>query len=257
MDIRITHVIELSPALMSLLSTTVSGVALASAGTGKPGKPAEAPTTAIPTGGATGDGPQATALKDAGMPAAGAAASDAGPTDNGTLDTGDGPEGIDADGHPFNPALHTGTRTKADLWRMKAGVSRPAPMPGFPKTDAAPTAGAPATENGAASAQSIPGATATEEDEDEFAAFRAAADKASGTDAAAAASVPARKWTDADLGALCNQAAVKFGDPAPVKELIQQFVADGEVPHSRNIADDKREDFAKAVEAKAEITFAG
>jgi len=31
----------------------------------------------------------------------------------------------------------------------------------------------------------------------------------------------------------------------------------GEVPHSRNIAEDKRAAFAAAVEAKAGITFAG
>lgn len=166
---------------------------------------------------------------------------------------------VDAHGHPWSAEMHAATKgtTKEGLWRMKVGVSRPAPMPGFPKTDAAPTAGAPASESGAASAPSTPAATAPVEDEDEFAAFRAAADKSAGTDAAAAASVPARKWTDADLGALCNQAAVKFGDPAPVKAIIQEFVPAGEVPHSRNIPDDKREDFAKAVEAKAEITFAG
>jgi hypothetical protein len=35
---------------------------------------------------------------------------------------------IDADGHAFDPALHTGTKTKAGLWRMKVGVTRPAPV---------------------------------------------------------------------------------------------------------------------------------
>jgi hypothetical protein len=35
---------------------------------------------------------------------------------------------IDADGHTFDPALHTGTKTKAGLWRMKVGVTRPAPV---------------------------------------------------------------------------------------------------------------------------------
>lgn len=34
----------------------------------------------------------------------------------------------DADGHPFDPAMHTGTKTKAGLWRMKVGVARPAPL---------------------------------------------------------------------------------------------------------------------------------
>ena len=42
---------------------------------------------------------------------------------------------IDADGHAYDPALHAATKskTKADLWRMKVGVARPAPAPGFPK----------------------------------------------------------------------------------------------------------------------------
>ena len=73
----------------------------------------------------------------------------------------------------------------------------------------------------------------------------------------AKASVPARKWTDADLGALCNQAAVKMGDPSPIKEIIAEYVPEGEVAHSRNIPDEKRDDFAKAIEAKAGIEFAG
>lgn len=36
---------------------------------------------------------------------------------------------VDAEGHAFDPALHAATRskTKAGLWRMKVGVSRPAP----------------------------------------------------------------------------------------------------------------------------------
>lgn len=32
---------------------------------------------------------------------------------------------VDAAGHPFDPALHTGTKTEAGLWRMKPGVTRP------------------------------------------------------------------------------------------------------------------------------------
>lgn len=49
------------------------------------------------------------------------------------LATGDAP--VDADGWPFDPKLHaaTKTQTKAGLWRMKVGVSRPAAKPGFPK----------------------------------------------------------------------------------------------------------------------------
>lgn len=234
MDIRITHVIELSPALMAMLSASVSGAALAAGGA-----PVRAPNTTTEKPGV----------------AAAAAADPAAAEPAAAVDTGE----VDAGGHPWSPELHASTKgvTKDGYWRMKVGVSRPADLPGFPKTGAAPTAGAPATESGTGSAPSTPVATATVEDEDEFAAFRAAADKSAGADAAAAASVPARKWTDADLGALCNQAAVKFGDPAPVKAIIQEFVPADAVPHSRNIPDDKREAFAKAVEAKAEITFAG
>lgn len=43
------------------------------------------------------------------------------PADTGTAE-------IDADGHVFDPELHTGTKTKAGLWRMKVGVKRPEPM---------------------------------------------------------------------------------------------------------------------------------
>lgn len=60
-----------------------------------------------------------------------------------------------------------------------------------------------------------------------------------------------------ELGALCNQAAVKLGDPAPVKEIIAKFVPEGQVAHSRNIPAEQREAFAKEVETKAGIQFAG
>lgn len=41
---------------------------------------------------------------------------------------------LDAHGHPYDAALHagTGSKTKAGLWRMKVGVSRPDPAPGYP-----------------------------------------------------------------------------------------------------------------------------
>lgn len=41
---------------------------------------------------------------------------------------------IDAYGHVYDPALHAATQsqTKAGLWRMKVGVSRPDPKPGYP-----------------------------------------------------------------------------------------------------------------------------
>jgi len=172
---------------------------------------------------------------------------------------------VDAHGWPWDESLHASTKskTKEGLWRMKVGVTRPEPMPGFPKEatgtssgTASTTATATAQEPAASATASAPTTTA-EDDDDEFAAFRAAAAKADAEDSAAAASIPARKWTDADLGTLCNQAAVKLGDPTPIKEIIGQFVNAGDVAHSRNIPEDKREDFAKAIEAKAGIEFAG
>jgi hypothetical protein len=171
---------------------------------------------------------------------------------------------VDRDGHPWSPDLHasTKTQTKEGLWRMKIGVSRPAPLPGFPKDGA--STGTTGTQNSGTGSQA--GAPATGgnagpatsgEDEDEFAAFRAAADKAGATDAAAAAGVSTvRKWTDGDLGALCNQAAVKLGAPDAVKAVIAQFVPEGQVPHSRNVPEANREAFAQAVEKVAGITFA-
>lgn len=47
---------------------------------------------------------------------------------------------IDADGHPWSAEIHAASKskTKAGLWRMKVGATRPAPLPGFPKGDPAP-----------------------------------------------------------------------------------------------------------------------
>lgn len=159
---------------------------------------------------------------------------------------------VDANGHPWSADLHASTRAKtgAGLWRMKPGATRPEPAPGFPKEDATGTA---STSTEASAGNSASATTATEADDDEFAAFR---DALSG-DAEKTVEVPARKWTDADLGALCNQAAVKLGDPAPVKALIADYTPEGAVAHSRNIPDDKRAEFAAAVEKKAGIEFDG
>lgn len=174
---------------------------------------------------------------------------------------------VDAHGHPWSADLHASTKgkTKDGLWRMKVGVTRPDPLPGFPVADASAATGT-ASETSAPSATlptatevaSAPAAISTEED-DEFAAFREAAAASDTVDQAAAAAAAAqpRVYTDADLGALCNQAAVKLGDPSPIKELIAQYVPEGNVAHSRNIPEDKRAEFVAAVEAKAGIEFAG
>ena len=171
---------------------------------------------------------------------------------------------IDAHGHPWSAKLHASTKgkTKDGLWRMKVGVSRPDPLPGFPVDNGAGTGTSSETPTPSATSQdataAAPAPAPTAEADDEFAAFREAAAASNAADAAAAASAPtARSWSDADLGALCNQAAVKLGDPSPIKEIIAQYVPTGEVAHSRNIPADKREAFAKAVEEKAGIEFAG
>lgn len=175
---------------------------------------------------------------------------------------------VDTGGWLWSADLHASTKrkTKDGYWRMKVGVTRPADKPGFPVASGAgaaaaaspePSPSASAGDAGAAAASGAAASSPQVEEDDEFAAFREAAAKSDATDAAAAAAAPARKWTDADLGALCNQAAVKLGDPAPIKGLIAEYVAEGEVAHSRNIAEDKRAAFAAAVEAKAGISFAG
>jgi hypothetical protein len=169
---------------------------------------------------------------------------------------------VDAHGHPWNAELHASTKgtTKEGLWRMKVGVSRPDPMPGFPKDTGTPTNGAdtkPAPSAASQAATEPAPAQADTSEDDEFAAFRNAAAAVDEADATAKASVPPRTWTDADLGALCNQAAVKLGDPDPVRALIAEHIPEGVVAHSRNIPEESRETFAKAVEAKAGIEFAG
>jgi hypothetical protein len=47
---------------------------------------------------------------------------------------------LDAYGHVYDPSLHagTGSKTKAGLWRMKVGVKRPDPAPGYPKAPEQP-----------------------------------------------------------------------------------------------------------------------
>lgn len=156
---------------------------------------------------------------------------------------------VDAAGTPFDPARHTGTIVKSGLWRMKAGLSRGEGEgeDAIPKGDGTGT-----SSDGPAPAASDTATAPADEEEDEFAAF-----VSTGKTEEATAEIPARTWTDADLSALCNQAATKLGDPAPVRDVIAPFIPEGETPHSRNIPADKREEFAVALETKAGITYAG
>jgi hypothetical protein len=232
----------------------LGGVSSGALTVGKPSPEKPSPTPADTGADQTGAGEQSSGAS------AGAEASPAA-TDN----SGE----IDAHGHPWSAELHASTKgkTKDGLWRMKVGVTRPDPLPGFPAatgtgtssgaTEAQPTPSA-TSQTAPAAATDQPGTSTAVEEDDEFAAFRNAAASSEATDAAAAAAVPtARQFSDADLGALCNQAAVKLGDPAPVKEIIARYVPAGEVAHSRNIPTEQREAFAQEVEAKAGIQFAG
>lgn len=238
-------------AVAALMGASVAASAVAAASQPVRG------STAQENGSTTAPAPQGTATVASGD-ASGAAAQSAGNgAGDASGDAGD-PNEVDAGGWPWSADMHAATKgkTKDGFWRMKVGVSRPDPKPGFPKDGGAPATTSTANDGAAStSSGSAPAAQTAQDDDDEFAAFRQASEKANAADAAAAQTVAARKWTDADLGALCNQAAVKLGDPTPVKALIQEYVGEG-VAHSRNIPEDKREAFAKAVEAKAGITFA-
>lgn len=79
----------------------------------------------------------------------------------------------------------------------------------------------------------------TENDDDEFAAFRDAD----------GAGKPAELISDADLSSACNDAASALGSPNQVKALIAQFVPEGEMVHSRNVPLDKRSDFVEQIKA--------
>ena len=236
----------------------LGGAALAgNAGNGASALPATGGPSARPDNSGAGDlsSTSTTATTDASL------------TDDGrgltVVPSGDAGSGeIDAHGHPWSADLHASTKgkTKDGLWRMKVGVSRPDPLPGFPAEASAATGTSSATDTASATSATATAAASGQAgtgDEDEFAAFRTAAAASDAGDAAAAAAVPPRAYTDADLGALCNQAAVKVGDPSPIKEIIAQYVPQGEVAHSRNIPADKRAEFVAAVEAKAGIEFAG
>lgn len=159
---------------------------------------------------------------------------------------------VDAHGWPWSADMHASTKnqTGEGLWRMKVGVKRPDPKPGFPVNGTGTKEAGAASEAGATATE--PAAT-VEVEEDEFAAFMNA-----NAEAAADVEVAPRTWADADLSSLCAQAATKLGgDPTKVKEIIARYTPDGETPHSRNVPVDDREAFAVEIETLAGITYAG
>lgn len=133
---------------------------------------------------------------------------------------------LDSAGVEWDAEIHASSRAldKDGTWRMKRGVKKEDELE------------APANDN-------EPELPLGFDEDDEFASFKA--------------DISPREWSDNDLSKLCNQVAAALSNPAPVRALIAEFVAEGEMPHSRNIPADKREAFAKAMEAKAGITFAG
>lgn len=203
---------------------------------------------------------------------------------------------VDAAGIAWDAEKHASTKAKvgSGLWRMKVGVKRlpgegedspnyvkpgadapaaPAAGPGSPPPPV-PVAAPPAPpidpnrptdpaychDNGDGTEQwyvngawdggkhSIPAPAAPAED-DEFAQFATAA--------AAPVVAAARKWSDADLSKLCNQCAVKDGNPDRVKPVLAKYVPEGEVQHSRNIPEASREAFASELESVFELQYAG
>ena len=159
---------------------------------------------------------------------------------------------LDSAGVPFDPELHTGTKKKDGTWRAKKGKADEAAALVEEVAEAEDEGNETNSFNGESTASEISPSSDTDGDEDEFAAFKEAAAAVE-----APVSVPDRTWTDADLGQLCNDAAVKLGNPAPIKALIAKYVPEGEVPHSRNVPNDQREAFAQDIETTAGIEYAG
>lgn len=186
------------------------------------------------------------------MPAAESQASDIiGETATSDASLSDGV--VDAHGWPWSADMHASTKnqTGEGLWRMKVGVKRPDPKPGFPVNGTGTPETGKASEAGATA--TAPTAPAEIEEDDEFAAFTKA-----NAEATADVEVAPRTWADADLSSLCAQAATKLGgDPTKVKEIIARYTPDGETPHSRNVPADDREAFAVEIETLAGITYAG
>lgn len=161
-----------------------------------------------------------------------------GPIAASTASPSDGSE-VDAAGVPWDANRHAATKskTKAGLWRMKVGVTRP-------DTEGEASANYQSPEGGSPTPPPPPASEPAAAEDDEFAAFRNAAADSSPPPPP---STVARTWSDADLSKLCNQAALASGSPEKVKEIINKYVGD-EVSHSRNVPADQRENFAEEIE---------
>lgn len=150
---------------------------------------------------------------------------------------------VDSSGVPFDPELHTGTLKKDGTWRMKKGVS----------SEATGMSSESGTSSGTATSPTVTEADPAPSDttDDEFAAFMSEPEPV--------AAAPARKWTDADLGKLCNQTAAKIGGARvpEIKATIAKYLPEGTDGHSRNIPAEKREAFAKDMEATFGVEYEG
>jgi hypothetical protein len=157
----------------------------------------------------------------------------------------DSPE-LDSAGVPFDPEIHTGTKLKDGTWRTRKGAaSAAAPTPAEPSPSA--------EDAGTASASDA--VESSDDEEDEFAAFKEAA-----AEPATTAEVPARSWTDADLSKLLSQAVTKMGGGEAAnkaRSIIAEYCEGDVTPHSRHIPEAKREEFAQRIEEWADIEFAG
>lgn len=211
-----------------------------------PPPPVNIASAATPAVGQTTPSPSAAPAAGISAPASTSttATAIASPSEGSALDTV-----LDAAGVPWSADKHASTKAKvgSGLWRMKVGVKRlPEESEDSPNyvnpNAAAPAAAAPPPP------PPPPVTVAAPVEEDEFAAFATAA---------APAAPVARTWTDADLSKLCNQAAVKDGNPDRVRSTIAKYLPEGEVQHSRNIPAAQREAFASELETVVGITYEG
>lgn len=168
---------------------------------------------------------------------------------------------LDAHGHPWSAELHASTKGKTQdgLWRMGRGKERPAPMPGYPKSDdeIEGTAPAPVLEQ---HEEQITGETgnefpvAEEAVDDEFAQFATA----TAEPVTEPQEVPARVWSDADVSNAANWAVNSLGGkPEGVVALRDKYIPAGMVPKTMNIPVTDREAFVQDLEKLVGTAYPG